>query len=103
MKSKILYARASCSSLWSYDPCGWGSVQGILRNLSLRVRDVWSHRLGVRAIFVVVGNMFLFTGRALAIVFVSFDPWELACALLGLDSWLAHGPMSNCVYSYVVL
>ena len=50
----------------------------------------------------VAGNVFLFTSRALEIVFVSFDPRELMCALLDLDHCMVHGPMSKCVYYYVV-
>ena len=51
----------------------------------------------------VASNGFLFTCRALEIVFMIFDPRELVYVLLDLDSWLVHRPMSKCVYSYVVL
>ena len=65
--------------------------------------DDWSHHLGVRVVLLVVGNMFIFLGRALEIIFVSFNPRELVYALLDLDSVMTHGPMSKCTYYYVVL
>ena len=78
-------------------------VRDILDNLFLSAHRVWSYRLGVRAILVTVGRVFPIYWQTLEIVFVRFDPRELVCALLDLDSWLASRSLFNCTHCCVVL
>ena len=66
-------------------------------DLILCAHDDWSHHLGVRAILVIVGCMFLIYWQTLEIVSMSFD-------LRDSWIWILGWNMDLClrVYSYVV-
>ena len=51
--------------------------------------------LELEPFLVFIANVFLFPRQTLEIVSTSFDQWELACAILDVDHWMACGPMSK--------
>ena len=52
---------------------------------------------------VAIGSVFLIYWQTLEIVSASFDPKELACALLDFDLSMARGPMPKGAYFYVII